>query len=243
MPAAMPSKPWRRLQLRVWPAMLAAALLIAWIGAGTDIDLALADAAFDARLGGFPWRDAWLADAFSHVILKRLMVALGLAAVGAAAWDLVRPRPWSPLRRLQQRLVALSALLVPGIIATLKQLSSSHCPWDLQRYGGTQAYIRLLETVPHGVPAGHCMPGGHASSALWLISLALFFLPRRPRTAALALALLLAVGASVGWLQQLRGAHFLTHTLWSMWLACAIVFALAGWLDRDARLLHTPNQR
>jgi membrane-associated PAP2 superfamily phosphatase len=230
----MQSKPWRRFQLRAWLVLLAAALLITWLGAATDVDLALADAAFDARLGVFPWREAWLADAFGHVILKRLLVALALAAVGVAAWDLARPLRWSALRRRQQRLVALSALLVPGVIAALKQLSSSHCPWDLQRYGGAQAYIRLLEAVPQGVPAGHCMPGGHASSALWLISLAVFFLPRRPRAAALALLLLLAAGGAVGWLQQLRGAHFLTHTLWSMWIACAVVFALADRLERGA---------
>jgi len=30
----------------------------------------------------------------------------------------------------------------------------------------------------------------------------------------------------VGWMQQLRGAHFLTHTLWSIWIAVLIVYLL-----------------
>ncbi|UUZ57577.1 hypothetical protein LP419_13670 [Massilia sp. H-1] len=30
----------------------------------------------------------------------------------------------------------------------------------------------------------------------------------------------------IGWIQQLRGAHFLTHTLWSMWIACALVITV-----------------
>ena len=33
----------------------------------------------------------------------------------------------------------------------------------------------------------------------------------------------LLFGLGVGWVQQLRGAHFLTHTLWSGWIACALV--------------------
>lgn len=42
----------------------------------------------------------------------------------------------------------------------------------------------------------------------------------------LAATLALGFGFLVGWMQQMRGAHFLTHTLWSMWIACAIAFAL-----------------
>jgi membrane-associated PAP2 superfamily phosphatase len=37
--------------------------------------------------------------------------------------------------------------------------------------------------------------------------------------------------ATVGYLQQLRGAHFMTHTLWSIWIACTIVVALIAALQ------------
>ncbi len=226
---------WLRLRRHALLVLLLAPLLILWLGAATDIDLRLADAAFDRAAGAFPWRDAWLADTFSHVIVKRILVALGLAAIALALWDLALPARRGWLRRFQIRVVALSALLVPAVIALLKQLSASHCPWDLQRYGGAEPYVRLLEALPQGVAPGHCMPAGHASSALWLVSLVVLFPPRRPRAAALALALLLGLGFALGWLQQLRGAHFLTHTLWSMWIACAIVYALIRVLERQAR--------
>jgi hypothetical protein len=37
-------------------------------------------------------------------------------------------------------------------------------------------------------------------------------------------------------MQQLRGAHFLTHTLWSVWIAAALVLAaIAGLQGRIAR--------
>jgi membrane-associated PAP2 superfamily phosphatase len=209
-----------------WSGLALAALVLLWLGSMTDIDLALADAAYDRLLGAFPWRHAWLAERFSHVLLKRLLVGLGLLFIAAVLWDLARPQAWTALRRGQLRVVALSALLVPGTVALLKRLSSSHCPWDLERYGGMAPYVRLLEALPAGVDPGHCMPGGHASGALWLVSLSVLLLPKRPVWAGAAAVLLLAGGLAVGWLQQLRGAHFLTHTLWSAWIACAIILGV-----------------
>ena len=200
--------------------------LITLLATVTDIDLLLADAVFDVRIQAFPWRHAWLAEQFSHVLLKRALIGLAVIVIVMALWDLARPRPWSQIRRVQVRIVALSAALTPLIISGLKQISSSHCPWDIDRYGGTAPYIRLLDALPAGVEAGHCMPGGHASSALWLISAAVFFLPARPRLAVTTFGLMLAVGMAVGWLQQMRGAHFFTHTLWSAWIACTVLFVL-----------------
>lgn len=200
--------------------------LITLLATLTDLDLRLADAVFDVRLQAFPWRHAWLAEQFSHVLLKRVLIGLAVIMIVMAMWDLVRPLPWSHIRRVQVRIVAMSAALTPLIISALKQVSSSHCPWDIDRYGGTAPYIRLFDALPAGVEAGHCLPGGHASSALWLISAAVFFLPARPRLAVTTFALMLALGMAVGWLQQMRGAHFFTHTLWSAWIACSVHFIL-----------------
>lgn len=70
------------------------------------------------------------------------------------------------------------------------------------------------------------LAAGHASSALWLVSVAVYWLPARPARAAGMALLALLPGLALGWLQQLRGAHFLTHTLWSAWIACALVLLL-----------------
>jgi membrane-associated PAP2 superfamily phosphatase len=111
------------------------------------------------------------------------------------------------------RVIAWSAALVPLVISLLKQNSDAHCPWDLARYGGAQPYVRPFDTLPlHALP-GHCLPAGHASSALWLISLAVLWLPGEERKAWRAAGTALALGLAVGWMQQMRGAHFLTHTL------------------------------
>jgi membrane-associated PAP2 superfamily phosphatase len=203
--------------------MLACALLILWIGHYTDIDLHLADAMFDRVRGVFPWQHAWLAERFNHELLKTALQVSAVAVIGVAAWDAWRPLHWVASHRTGVRVLAWSAVLVPAVISLLKRFSDSHCPWDLQRYGGTEPYVRLLDLVPAGVPSGHCLPAGHASSALWLLAVAVFWLPGRPRMAAAVGGSMLAFGFFVGWMQQLRGAHFLTHTLWSVWIAVFIV--------------------
>ncbi|MBB3225372.1 phosphatase PAP2 family protein [Pseudoduganella umbonata] len=205
-------------------ALLLSALMILWLGHAIDIDLLLADQAFDKAAGIFPMRHAWLAEQFNHVILKRLLSALAAGFIVLALRDTVWPyRSWSVSRRTGIRVAAMAAVLVPSVISLLKQLSTSHCPWDLQRYGGTEPYLRLLEWTQAGTAPGHCMPAGHASSALWLVSVAAFWWPHSRRKALAVATVMLVFGMTVGWIQQLRGAHFLTHTLWSAWIACAMV--------------------
>lgn len=223
---------WKRANVAVAVFLPIAAVSLMAIALWTNWDLRLADSAFDPIARVFPLRNAWLTATFNHVILKRIFTALGLVVMLAVLWDLYAPRDWGWLRRFQLRVIALSALLVPLAVRFLKQVSDSHCPWDLQRYGGSEPYIRLFEYFPHGASAGHCMPAGHASSALWMISFFVLFIPYRLLHAALVLAFFLIFGIGVGWMQQLRGAHFLTHTLWSAWTAVLLVFLVTICLDR-----------
>lgn len=213
-------------------ALAGAALFIAWLGDATDADLLLAGAMYDPASASFPWRHAWLTETFNHGYLKLLLTALAVSAVLAGVWDALRPIPgWRPETRLRLRVVACSALLVPLAISLLKHASASHCPWDLAMFGGTEAYVRLFDAVNAQATPGRCLPAGHASTALWLPSLAVFWPPRRARWIAAGLFL---AGFAVGWMQQMRGAHFLSHTLWSMWWAAAIIAALKALILRPA---------
>lgn len=231
---------------RIIAVLLITAGFIFWLGRCTDIDLMLADALYDPGMRAFPWRHAWLTETFSHVILKELLSAAAAGVILMAMLDAWRPRrTWGGLAHLRLRVVALSALFVPLVTSLLKQASVAHCPWDLARYGGAEPYLRLFDPLPFGVQAGHCLPAGHASSALWLVSLCVFWLPLRGRVAGRVAAAALAFGGAVGWMQQLRGAHFLTHTLWSTWIACTIVFGLVLVLQwqplRRLRRLRAPK--
>jgi membrane-associated PAP2 superfamily phosphatase len=212
-----------RASLAIAAGLLLSGLLVACASA-SDADLRLADAVFDAHLHAFPWRHRWLTETLGHRIIRSVLVVLGIMLILVSAWDAVAAG--RTYFRLRLRLLALCALLIPSAVAALKRASAAHCPWDLMQYGGGQPYHGLFEHVPAWVESGHCLPSGHASAGLWLMGLAVFWLPHRPRRALAVALAMLAFGAMLGWLQQLRGAHFLSHTLWSMWIACAILTLL-----------------
>lgn len=213
-----------RVEAIILASLALAAGVILLIGNATDIDLRLADAFFDRAQMQFPWRHAWMTEQFNHVWVKRMMVLLAAGFLVLVAVDLARPLQRIAPLRAQLRVIAMVAVAVPLCASLLKGMSASHCPWDLARYGGTQPYVTLLGVVPAGTAPGKCMPGGHASGSLWMIAIAVLWLPRRRRVAALVFTVLLGAGFLAGWLQQMRGAHFLTHTLWSMWIAAAWTF-------------------
>lgn len=223
---------WRQTCTGIALTLLITPLLLSLIALVTDWDLQLADSAFNFTTNTFPLRHAWLTEEFNHVILKRVLTVAAVGFLLLVIWDFISPRKWSWIRRFQFRVVALSAISIPAAISLIKLQSNSHCPWDLQRYGGAEPYVRLFESLPAGVSAGQCMPAGHASSALWLISLSIFFVPYRVKSAVSSLVIFMTLGLVVGWMQQLRGAHFMTHTLWSMWISLATLTIIVVALDR-----------
>jgi membrane-associated PAP2 superfamily phosphatase len=208
--------------------LLVAALGFLYIGQYTDLDLRLADWMYDFDRKAFQWNGRWLADTFMHHWLKYLFIALGVALTALFCVDTLpslRRLPAATRRKLA--VVVIACIMVPVVVSLLKSRSALHCPYEIDRYGGSAPFVRLLEHVPAGLPAGHCFPAGHASGGLWLAAFAVFWLPQRPRRAAAVFALGLLPGLAMGWAQQLRGAHFLTHTLWSVWIASILILLIA----------------
>ncbi|MDQ9169609.1 phosphatase PAP2 family protein [Oxalobacteraceae bacterium R-40] len=214
---------------------LLAAVMIGYISVFTDLDLFLSDLMFDAALRDFPAKDTWFASVFMHRWVKYFFIALGLVLTALLLTELARTQKrLTADQRRKLLVVVLAFFTVPLLISLLKSQSMHHCPWDLERYGGFAPYLRLFDDLPKGIKAGHCFPAGHASSALWVAALAVFWLPRRPLAALTVFALGLAPGLILGWVQQMRGAHFLTHTLWSAWIAGFVILVLS-------RLLLAPR--
>ena len=124
--------------------------------------------------------------------------------------------------------LAVATLLAAALVAGVKSVSGMDCPWDLARYGGRQPFVSLFEHRPATMPAAACFPAAHASAGYAWVTLYFFFLATRPRLRWAGLFLALAVGATFGFVQQLRGAHFLSHDLGTL-LICWLV-ALVGYV-------------
>lgn len=221
-------EPWlANTQLaRLWSMLGASALGIFGLANYTTLDLTVADHMFDASLGEFTYRHAFFYDTVMHGYAKTLLTGIWLVLlVIALIPERVRPVLLTSAQQYRLRWVAALAVTHSGLVSWLKHQMPHACPWDITRYGGTSPWFPAFSVhAPH--MAGHCFPAGHASSGLWLSALSLCWLPQHPRKALLVAVAGLAIGFLLGWCQQLRGAHFLSHTLTSTWLMCALLLCV-----------------
>ena len=210
-------------------ALIASAVAIAALAQWTDIDLWLADLYYDPVRRVFPWDNTWFARDFMHGYLKQVIVWFGFLTIAAMLIDLVYPLfRKSPLRRLQWRFVALASILEPLLVRTLKASSNLHCPVGIDLYGGRAPLLRLFDAVPLDWHAGHCFPAGHASAGFAFFGGYFVLRDAAPRAARIWLVATLVVGLVLGISQQARGAHFMSHTLWTAWLCWTIAWLCDG---------------
>ncbi|GGH52109.1 phosphoesterase [Comamonas phosphati] len=208
--SARPSTPASPRQILGW-TLLALAGLIAWDMSGWDLPMAR----WFGDSQGFALRSDWFMVHVAHEGARMLawLVALGLAL--SIWWPVGALRQVAYERRVQLVASALLSLLVIGL---LKRLSTTSCPWDLAEFGGVGHYVSHWTRGLSDGGGGHCFPAGHASSGFAFLSLYFTLHHTRPQTARLCLAGVLAAGFALGLAQQMRGAHFMSHTLWTAWL-------------------------
>jgi len=119
-------------------------------------------------------------------------------------------------------------LLIPLLTVALKHLTNRHCPWDMQDFGGYAPYLSLFARAPEGIVRGVCFPSGHASGGFVWIVWGLALRASRPVLAKGMLLGALLLGMAMGLARLVQGAHFISHVLWSAWLAWALTIGLAA---------------
>jgi membrane-associated PAP2 superfamily phosphatase len=196
--------------------LLWASVLLAWDFSGGDIALAR----WFGTAQGFAWRDHW----FTAGLMHGGMRALGWVLLALLVLNVWRPLAFGralsrPERLRWLGLTLLCALLIPLV----KHGSATSCPWSLAEFGGGAARY-----VPHWVPGlsdggpGGCFPSGHASTAFSFIVGWFALRERAPTAARRWLLASLLMGAALGWTQVMRGAHYLSHPLWTAWICWTV---------------------
>jgi membrane-associated PAP2 superfamily phosphatase len=126
----------------------------------------------------------------------------------------------------------LAVVLTVGITGFLKTITNVDCPWDLTVFGGRYPYVPLFGDRPDELRPGRCFPAAHAGSGYALMALYFVFRDRSRRLAYLGLSAGLLVGLVFGLAQQSRGAHFVSHDVWSAMLAWFIALTVYALLFR-----------
>lgn len=198
--------------------LVALACVVAWDVAGGD--LALAQPFGTAN--GFPWREQWFLVQVMHEGARRVGWLLTLLLTLAVWWPVGVLRRLDTAERFQ---MTASVLLALGVVSLAKHVSNTSCPWDLAQFGGVARHVSHWALgLPDG-GGGRCFPAGHASAGFAFVG-GYFALRRKAPTAARWwLTGSLLAGFVLGAVQQVRGAHFMSHTLWTAWLCWT-----TGWL-------------
>ncbi len=205
-----------------WPLLgfvLATAILIPLRG-----DLWLADRLYAWEGHRWALQQGFVTQHLIHVMGKRLSTLgwYGVALLLIASGSFPRLKAW----RRPLCFLLLATALSTAAVGTLKLWTDMDCPWDLARYGGSRPFVDLFTARPALLPHAACFPAGHASAGYAWVALYFFFLATRPRLRWLGLGFGLAVGLLFGFAQQLRGAHFLSHDLWTLAICWSVALLL-----------------
>ncbi|TWO70771.1 phosphatase PAP2 family protein [Caenimonas sedimenti] len=209
--------PGHRHRDGVW-TLAALTALLAWDASGLDMAVARLASGVD----GFALRDHWLLVDVLHDGGRRLGWLVAVVLSVGVWW------PLGPLTRLRsgERLrLAGGALAAAFTVTALKRLSPASCPWDLNAFGGVAHFVPHWQWMPDG-GSGHCFPAGHAASGFSFVGGWFAFRDLDARVARIWLAGALGTGLVFGLAQQARGAHFLSHTLWTAWICWCVTWAV-----------------
>lgn len=211
---------WQSVRLPLALFVFAAAVL-----ATTDADIGVARWFFFDSLAHH-WRGTgnWWINEFLHVGGRWLVRVAVLAAVTIWASTFADRRRWRWRRPAGYFVVSM--VLSVGAVGLLKTLTNVDCPWDLAPFGGRFPYVHLFAHRPEYLPRGQCFPAAHASSGYALMALYFVFRERSRALALTGLAVGILIGLVFGLAQQSRGAHLLSHDVWSAMLAWLIPLSL-----------------
>ena len=210
-------------------------LLMVWDYSGLD----LAMAHWFGAATGFALNSHWLWRDALHDDIHYLPWILELALL-LAIW-----KPFGTLkllptaRRTQFALTTLVALLV---VSYIKIHSRTSCPWDLKQFGGVATYVSHWAWGIEDGGSGRCFPAGHASAGFAFVGGYFAFRHHLPQTARRWLVGAMLVGFVFGFSQQVRGAHYMSHTLWTAWFcwtaAATVDFGVSQWILQKRLRAH-----
>lgn len=180
----------------------------------SGLDLFLIRPFFDASTGQWPYKSHWLTSDILHTSGKNFVVAIavGIFVVFVLSFFV---EYFKPFRKGAAYLLAAS-LAGPALVSICKHMTHIYTPWDLIIFGGKQPYIRIFDAVPAGAKVGTAFPAGHSSGGFAFFSLYFLSMAYKPSFRYVGLFFALALGFTFGIAQQIRGAHFLSHDLFSL---------------------------
>jgi membrane-associated PAP2 superfamily phosphatase len=204
---------FKQLLFTHWLLPLVVLAVVSIVIVEGDIDRKLTDYIFAIQGGSWAWKDAWITEVFFHKSGRALSLLLALIVL-----LLVIASHLTRLSAAHKKPLLYLFLATSGsslLISFLKSLLAVSCPWEFERYGGHLIDSGLVEQLFLRNGSG-CFPAGHASAGYAWVSCYFFGLYYQSKWRRAGLIIPLLVGVVLGLVQQIRGAHFISHDVWSL---------------------------
>lgn len=212
----------------IWPALLfcIAITIIEW----QQIDLLLADYIYALQGDQWALKDHLITSTVLHEYAQQFtrLIAITILLLAISSHSVKQLKPYK--KGLWGLFFSLAT--AAAIVAVIKSVSHVDCPWSLERYGGTRPYLSTFKTHPGNFEYGRCFPAGHASGGYGLIALYFFFARYIPRWRWRGLMIGISMGLIFGVAQQLRGAHFISHDIWTLAICWYSALIWDWWLHK-----------
>lgn len=193
----------------------------------THADMRFASLLFNWQGGvsSWPLRGHWLTESILHVTGRNLVILFAIAVVACIGLSF----RLETLRVYRKGFIYLFCSVLASVLLVRLGKSFTHmtCPWDVIEFGGRMLHSSLFARLPEGAEFGQCFPGGHSSSGFAWVASYYVLKEYYPRYAKFGLLFGIGLGAIFGFAQELRGAHFLSHDLWSLviaWTSASLLY-------------------
>ena len=191
-----------------------------------ESDRLFVDPIYKFEGGQWALKKSWITTILIHQYGKYFAISIALTFL--LFWVSSYWMPVLASWRVRFRYVFTASVIGTFMVSVGKTLTHISCPWDFSRYGGSQEYISLLEQLWVRNGSG-CFPSGHASAGFAWVSIYFVGLHMNALWRWWSLIAALLLGLTFGISQQLRGAHFISHDIWSFgicWMASLICYHL-----------------
>lgn len=161
---------------------------------------------------------------------KELIIAFGVLLLGLFIYSFKNYK-LAPYHRILLFLL-LCLIIVPSEISLLKGFFYKARPDQAIEFGGRLPHTGLFEFL-WGEKDATNWPGGHASGGAALVAI---YFPLRERSKTLAsfgLAFALLYWFGMSWTQVIRGQHFMSHNLWTLWFAWLTILLIHRYLFKS----------
>jgi membrane-associated PAP2 superfamily phosphatase len=221
----------RDSSVALWPALLFFALAAGAMLGGAD--RAVGGVLYALEGGTWSLRHDYFVSTIMHERAQQAAILIHLNVIILA----LASRWLACLRRWRRGLVyvALAASTAIALVATAKYLLPFPCPSKLENFGGMLPSKSWYSYDEIAMGRG-CFPAAHATCGFALLPWYAFARYYNLRGRWVYLVGALAVGSVFGGVQQIRGAHFLSHDL-----AAVAVCWLSMWVYARLLLQREPG--